>query len=155
MSQAKNDPKLAYIKLLISTTVVLMLCFLFFRIKRGGALCIWRPCMVDLRDPKFWFKMVTEEISAVIFCPRTTSCFPHLKMWTFPLPSCTCIYVGGEIDCVDIHGNTPLHLAARCGQELLISSLLSNGADKTKWVHWLRCFVFLVTLKKMNKSLEF
>lgn len=39
---------------------------------------------------------------------------------------------GGEIDCVDIHGNTPLHLAARCGQELLISSLLSNGADKTK-----------------------
>lgn len=42
------------------------------------------------------------------------------------------VSLGGEIDCVDVHGNTPLHLAARCGQELLISSLLSNGADKTK-----------------------
>lgn len=45
------------------------------------------------------------------------------------------LYTGGEIDCVDIYGNTPLHVAARYGQELLISTLLSNGANKSRYAH--------------------
>lgn len=40
--------------------------------------------------------------------------------------------IGGEIDCVDINGSTPLHAAARYGQELMISTLLTNGADKSR-----------------------
>uniref|UniRef100_A0A8D3CJX0 Ankyrin repeat domain 44 n=1 Tax=Scophthalmus maximus TaxID=52904 RepID=A0A8D3CJX0_SCOMX len=51
---------------------------------------------------------------------------PCLLTPCFPLRLCT----GGEIDCADIYGNTPLHIAARYGQELLISTLLTNGADK-------------------------
>lgn len=42
------------------------------------------------------------------------------------------LYTGGEIDSSDVYGNTPLHVAARYGQELLISTLLSHGADKTR-----------------------
>lgn len=42
------------------------------------------------------------------------------------------LYTGGEIDCVDMYGNTPLHVAAKHGQELLISTLLSHGADKAR-----------------------
>lgn len=45
-----------------------------------------------------------------------------------PLPP----YTGGEIDCADMYGNTPLHVAARYGQELLISTLLTNGAEKAR-----------------------
>ena len=39
---------------------------------------------------------------------------------------------GAEIDCTDMHGNTPLHVAARFGHELLIVTLISNGADIAK-----------------------
>lgn len=39
---------------------------------------------------------------------------------------------GGEIDCVDKDGNTPLHVAARYGHELLINTLITNGADAAK-----------------------
>uniref|UniRef100_A0A8C4HIQ3 Ankyrin repeat domain 52a n=1 Tax=Dicentrarchus labrax TaxID=13489 RepID=A0A8C4HIQ3_DICLA len=39
---------------------------------------------------------------------------------------------GGEIDCVDKYGNTPLHVAAKYGHELLISTLMTNGADTAR-----------------------
>lgn len=40
--------------------------------------------------------------------------------------------LGGEIDCVDKDGNTPLHVAARYGHELLINTLITSGADTAK-----------------------
>lgn len=49
-------------------------------------------------------------------------------------------HTGGEIDSVDMYGNTPLHAAARYGQELLISTLLTNGADKARYVPHIRIF---------------
>ncbi|NXF13649.1 ANR52 phosphatase, partial [Smithornis capensis] len=39
---------------------------------------------------------------------------------------------GDEIDCADKYGNTPLHVAARYGHELLISTLMTNGADTAR-----------------------
>ncbi|KFW94580.1 Serine/threonine-protein phosphatase 6 regulatory ankyrin repeat subunit C, partial [Phalacrocorax carbo] len=39
---------------------------------------------------------------------------------------------GSEIDCADKYGNTPLHVAARYGHELLISTLMTNGADTAR-----------------------
>lgn len=39
---------------------------------------------------------------------------------------------GGEIDSVDKDGNTPLHIAARYGHELLINTLITSGADCTR-----------------------
>uniref|UniRef100_A0A671LEK8 Serine/threonine-protein phosphatase 6 regulatory ankyrin repeat subunit A-like n=1 Tax=Sinocyclocheilus anshuiensis TaxID=1608454 RepID=A0A671LEK8_9TELE len=39
---------------------------------------------------------------------------------------------GAEIDCEDKNGNTPLHIAARYGHELLINTLITNGADTAK-----------------------
>ncbi|KAG7257508.1 hypothetical protein CRUP_018353 [Coryphaenoides rupestris] len=44
----------------------------------------------------------------------------------------TLIQNGGEIDCVDKDGNTPLHIAARYGHELLINTLITGGADCTR-----------------------
>lgn len=41
-------------------------------------------------------------------------------------------FAGSEIDCADRHGNTPLHVAARYGHELLISTLMTNGADTAR-----------------------
>ena len=41
-------------------------------------------------------------------------------------------FSGGEIDCVDKDGNTPLHVAARYGHELLINTLITSGADTAK-----------------------
>lgn len=39
---------------------------------------------------------------------------------------------GAEIDCEDKNGNTPLHIAARYGHELLINTLITNRADTAK-----------------------
>ncbi|PKU37181.1 serine threonine-protein phosphatase 6 regulatory ankyrin repeat subunit a [Limosa lapponica baueri] len=39
---------------------------------------------------------------------------------------------GAEIDCEDKNGNTPLHIAARYGHELLINTLITSGADTAK-----------------------
>lgn len=39
---------------------------------------------------------------------------------------------GAEIDCEDKNGNSPLHIAARYGHELLLNTLITNGADATK-----------------------
>lgn len=41
-------------------------------------------------------------------------------------------FPGSEIDCADKYGNTPLHVAARYGHELLISTLMTNGADTAR-----------------------
>uniref|UniRef100_A0A8D3DEI7 Ankyrin repeat domain 28 n=1 Tax=Scophthalmus maximus TaxID=52904 RepID=A0A8D3DEI7_SCOMX len=46
--------------------------------------------------------------------------------------SATLIQVGAEIDCEDKNGNTPLHIAARYGHELLINTLITNRADTAK-----------------------
>lgn len=39
---------------------------------------------------------------------------------------------GAVIDCEDKNGNTPLHIAARYGHELLINTLITSGADTAK-----------------------
>ncbi|XP_039581699.1 serine/threonine-protein phosphatase 6 regulatory ankyrin repeat subunit C-like, partial [Passer montanus] len=59
---------------------------------------------------------------------------------------------GSEIDCADKYGNTPLHVAARYGHELLISTLMTNGADTARTpLHYAaangsyQCTVTLVT----------
>lgn len=49
----------------------------------------------------------------------------HSPAFGFPFP-------GSEIDCADKYGNTPLHVAARYGHELLISTLMTNGADTAR-----------------------
>lgn len=43
-----------------------------------------------------------------------------------------CSFAGAEIDCEDKNGNSPLHIAARYGHELLINTLITNGADTAK-----------------------
>ena len=44
-----------------------------------------------------------------------------------------CLYFpGADIDCCDKIGNTPLHIAARYGHDLLINTLLENGSDPTR-----------------------
>lgn len=50
------------------------------------------------------------------------------------LPEFVCVHplTGSEIDCADKFGNTPLHVAARYGHELLISTLMTNGADTAR-----------------------
>lgn len=61
--------------------------------------------------------------------------------WVFDSLSLLYFPSGGEIDCVDKYGNTPLHVAAKYGHELLISTLMTNGADTAryrkslKWYH--------------------
>uniref|UniRef100_A0A8C7Q9H1 Ankyrin repeat domain 52 n=1 Tax=Oncorhynchus mykiss TaxID=8022 RepID=A0A8C7Q9H1_ONCMY len=49
-----------------------------------------------------------------------------------PPPSLSLVCAGGDIDCVDKYGNTPLHVAAKHGHELLISTLMTNGADTAR-----------------------
>ncbi|KPP75000.1 serine/threonine-protein phosphatase 6 regulatory ankyrin repeat subunit A-like [Scleropages formosus] len=44
------------------------------------------------------------------------------------------IQSGAEIDCEDKNGNSPLHIAARYGHELLINTLITNGADTAKFM---------------------
>lgn len=41
-------------------------------------------------------------------------------------------FIGAEIDSEDENGNSPLHIAARYGHELLINTLITNGADTAK-----------------------
>lgn len=57
-------------------------------------------------------------------------------LWFFPLSHISKLNLnsGGEIDSVDKDGNTPLHIAARYGHELLINTLITNGADCTRFV---------------------
>lgn len=62
--------------------------FVFFRIKRGGALCIWPPCTVDSRDPRYWFKMVIEELHALLYPVKQHRSVPLTSDW-FPSP-CAC-----------------------------------------------------------------
>ena len=41
-------------------------------------------------------------------------------------------FLGADIDCCDKMGNSPLHIAARYGHDLLINTLLENGSDPTR-----------------------
>ena len=61
--------------------------------------------------------------------PNDTMIFSWPRTSALPLPLCV---LGGEIDCVDKYGNTPLHVAAKYGHELLISTLMTNGADTAR-----------------------
>lgn len=55
-----------------------------------------------------------------------------LVLYSF-VSSCYFVFPpGGEIDSVDKYGNTPLHVAAKYGHELLISTLMTNGADTAR-----------------------
>lgn len=45
---------------------------------------------------------------------------------------CVSLCTGADIDVCDKFGNTPLHIAARYGHELLINTLLENGSDPMK-----------------------
>lgn len=57
----------------------------------------------------------------------------HWFMLNLPVLNCVKMsFAGGEIDCVDKDGNTPLHVAARYGHELLINTLITSGADTAK-----------------------
>lgn len=57
-----------------------------------------------------------------------------LYLRSSPCSHCVCLSSpGGEIDCVDKYGNTPLHVAAKYGHELLISTLMTNGADTARY----------------------
>lgn len=64
---------------------------------------------------------------------ETNSTCGHWFMLNFSVSNCIKIsFAGGEIDCVDKDGNTPLHVAARYGHELLINTLITSGADTAK-----------------------
>jgi ankyrin repeat protein len=39
---------------------------------------------------------------------------------------------GAEVNCIDHHGNTPLHIAVGRGNEEITKILLQNGADATR-----------------------
>ena len=79
-------------------------------------------------------RLICENVLVQIFLSSLWF-FSSLHLSYFPL--------GGEIDCVDKYGNTPLHVAAKYGHELLISTLMTNGADTAryrkifKWFTWL------------------
>ena len=51
-----------------------------------------------------------------------------VKVKKFSLSVCSGCYV----DATDIRGNTPLHITALHGQELLLSVLLASGADHAR-----------------------
>lgn len=63
---------------------------------------------------------------------------PHYAPFFHALETCAALIdlfmPGGEIDSVDKDGNTPLHIAARYGHELLINTLITSGADCTRCV---------------------
>lgn len=44
------------------------------------------------------------------------------------------MWIGAEIDCEDKSRNTALHIAARCGHELIITALIKHGANTAKLV---------------------
>lgn len=66
----------------------------------------------------------------VHFCLVISSSYLHV----YCLSINECLILGGEIDSVDKDGNTPLHVAARYGHELLINTLITSGADCTRFV---------------------
>lgn len=65
-----------------------------------------------------------ESRPAPVFSRTVDSCAASIELFT----------PGGEIDSVDKDGNTPLHIAARYGHELLINTLITSGADCTRSV---------------------
>lgn len=70
-----------------------------------------------------------------MLCCKTKS--PRLLL-CFYFPSSK----GAEIDCEDKNGNTPLHIAARYGHELLINTLITSRADTAKYVSFSAPFFF-------------
>lgn len=69
------------------------------------------------------------------------SCWTQKQKLLFSVTEAKCLLwflffppKGAEIDCEDKNGNTPLHIAARYGHELLINTLISNRADTAKYV---------------------
>lgn len=80
--------------------------------------------MEGSRDLRRLFRTVSLHLGCFLSVKRTVTvsntvmCFP--------------VCVGAEIDCKDKNGNTPLHIAARYGHELLINTLITNGAGTAK-----------------------
>lgn len=56
---------------------------------------------------------------------------------------------------MDKYGNTPLHIAAKYGHELLISTLMTNGADTARYAPPTCAFVTSFPVKRvLNKMLK-
>lgn len=97
---------------------------MLFRAVMGRVLFTWRRFMVASPAPRPSFRTVSLVLH-LFFFPRTVdSCAASIELF---MP-------GGEIDSVDKDGNTPLHIAARYGHELLINTLITSGADCTRSV---------------------
>lgn len=101
------------------------------RAKKGRAPCTWQPFTDASHALRSSFKMVLMIQTRLLSCCFTVQ-LSLSSLW-FPL--------GGEIDCVDKYGNTPLHIAAKYGHELLISTLMTNGADTARYAPFIcgRC----------------
>lgn len=106
--------------------MLLNISWCFLRVVMGKALFIWRQFMDDLHAPR----RSSKTVKLFLDCLK-----PTFSLWLI------CMYIkstsvsdtGGEIDCVDKDGNTPLHVAARYGHELLINTLITSGADCTRF----------------------
>lgn len=80
--------------------------------------------MEGSRDLRRLFRTVCVHFGWIIFLRHTVTVSNAVM--------CFSVCVGAEIDCKDKNGNTPLHIAARYGHELLINTLITNGAGTAK-----------------------
>lgn len=163
----------AHRKISISIPVFFFLFFVFFRIKRGGALYIWLPCMVDLRDPKFWFKMVTEELPAQLCLVQEQLLLTGVLKWDYFLfSSFSCLqgerltvltYMGTLLfillpDVVKSCSSAPccpmvLTRTSECGQDLEVFLFLRfSHADKDEQ---LTCILSPLTNWRLMRTEKF
>lgn len=103
------------------------------RVKMGRRPSTWPPFTAGSPDLRLLFRAVS-----------LATCFWRVFFFLLLLQSCSLrsvwteldfVLTGAEIDSEDKNGNSPLHIAARYGHELLINTLISNGADVAKWVY--------------------
>lgn len=102
-------------------------CSTLSRAKKGRAPYTWQPFMDASHALRSSSKTVTRtraDLPAQAFLSSSLVCDSLFLPRSPP---------GGEIDCVDKYGNTPLHVAAKYGHELLISTLMTNGADTARY----------------------
>lgn len=88
----------------------------------GKLLSTWQPFTGDTLDLRPSFRTVS--VLTVRMLLHTLSCVSaaHLLLST----------AGADVNSQDVNGNTPLHIAARCGHELIINTLLANRADASR-----------------------
>ncbi len=106
--------------------MLLNISWCFLRVVMGKALFIWRQFMDDSHAPR----RSSKTVKLFLDCLK-----PTFSLWLIcmHIKSTSVSDTGGEIDCVDKDGNTPLHVAARYGHELLINTLITSGADCTRF----------------------